>query len=358
MRPGSSRRSFASEYAASARDAGCFGERSSSSLPCGWFTRSPRRRAIGLGAEHVGRLEARVPCREPDRPRRRKQAGGRDELRVELPHRHDPRRVGGRPVRLARARRSPRAAPRASAGRRAGTRRRSAPSRRPGRPRRSAARPSSATCGCVAPALRVSRPGSDAPAVAVHRDQRGERARERAERDVCHHPYLPVSDGDSAGLDRGPADANGIRTFHGTLPMPAAVEPARGAGDDPRLGALGGAGRAGRAMDDALLLRGATGHDRRGRAERGRPPRRAPARGGRRPAPAARPVRPRCDRARRRPRHARAARAAARRSRARSCRRWRGFAAPASRSRSSLADHDLAWQAYATSLLAEALADD
>ena len=66
IRKVSRRRSFASEYAASARDAGSFGARSRLSLPIGWFTRSPSSRAIvsvpsmSVGSSPPSRAASRI----------------------------------------------------------------------------------------------------------------------------------------------------------------------------------------------------------------------------------------------------------------------------------------------------------
>jgi hypothetical protein len=157
----------------------------------------PEQAGDGLGAEHVRRLEACVARCETDRPRRGKQAGGRDELRVELAHRHDARRIGGRPVLLAQG--DDRAC---SSSRVSGSSGLNATTLGPITP----ARTTEAICGaaqlgaedCFA-ALRSppapGRPRRPSPSPSARRGS--PRARTAA---VCHHPYLPLSDGDSEAL--------------------------------------------------------------------------------------------------------------------------------------------------------------
>ena len=259
-----------------------------------------------------------------------------------------PGSVGG--CAACRARGSPRAAPLASARRPAGRTRHQVPSRPRGRRTRSAARPSSCPWACSARGPR--RTGCDGG-----RRQRQHREGDEAEpkRARARHllSYRTPRGARLIGRPEMRTKSEQPARAHGAT----ALEQARGAGDDPRLGEGARARRADGAVDDALLLRRARRAARRGRAQRRRASRRAAARRGRRPPPHARPVRPCGDGARRRPRLARAPRHAPTRARAspRRCRR-----APR-RTRVAallLADADLAWRVYATSLLAEALAEE
>ena len=90
---------------------------------------------------------------------------------------------------------------------------------------------------------------------------RAPRAPRQAAEPVSIHPSPALSDGCGARL----IDGSGMCTkseHSNARPRvrhpPGAVERHRGAGDDPRLGPVGRAGRAGGAVDDALLLRRAS----------------------------------------------------------------------------------------------------
>ncbi len=286
-----------------------------------------------LRAEHVGRLEPGVARGEPDRPRGREEPRRRDELGVELAHRHEAGRVGRRLVGLPEGDdRSVQLRPRERVvgpeGRDVGAHHarkddrcdlRSPPSSSPGPAQASGHRPADRT---------------PAPPPAV----RAPRAPRQAAEPVSIHPSPSLSDGCGARL----IDGSGMCTesvHSNARPRvghpPGAVERHRGARDDPRLGPGGRAGRAGGAVDDALLLRRASRGRRRGRAQRRRPPSGAASRGGRRPTAAARPVRARGHVARRGPGHRRATRTAPSSGSGLSSARCRGSAVRASRWRCS-----------------------
>ena len=168
----------------------------------------PEQPRDGLRADHVGRLEPGVAGREADRAGRGQQPRGGDELRVELAHRHEP--IGDRSAACAasRARGSPRAAPLASARRRAGTTRRRVPSPPRGRPRRSAARPSSCRSARSARGPRRARPRRRSTGRAS--EQRGaDEAESKAARARHLLSYRTPRSARLIGLRR---DANEIRT--------------------------------------------------------------------------------------------------------------------------------------------------
>src|SRR6185436_14012150 len=211
MRPASSRRSFASEYAASAREAGCFGERSSSSLPCGWFTRNPSRRAtvsvpsMSVGPRPASRAARRIVRAAGSRPAAATSCASSSRIvtmRVGS--------VGGRCC-------LPRATIAAcSSSRVSGSSGLNPTTLGPITP----ARTTEAICGaaqlgdedCVAAAAVTAGAGSAAPAVAVAVSAASEPASAHSSR---LPPPIPTPIGRRfGGLDRGPADANGIRTFH------------------------------------------------------------------------------------------------------------------------------------------------
>ena len=326
--PRSGRRRAGEAWRASTRprraSAGSFGRALEALAADGVVHAKPQQPRDGLRADHVGRLEPGVAGREADRAGRGEQSRGGDELRVELAHRHEPLGIGRRRVRLAE--REDRLVQLLSRQRIVGPEGRDVGSHHAreddGRDLRRGPALAGRRARCeILVGYRMRRRWPAAPA------SRGRRGRAEGSADASS---LVVSDAARPRLIglpemRTKSEQPGMR-------WATALEQARGAGDDPRLGEGARARRADGAVDDALLLRRARRAARRGRAQRRGASRRAPARRGRRPPPHARPVRPCGDGARRRPRLAGAPRRASDAVSNVSATMSPGSAAPASRS--------------------------
>ena len=226
-RHGSRPRSFESEYAASARDAGWRGERSSCSLPTGWLRRRPRSRAtvsvpsMSIGSSPASRAASRIVRADGRSPAAATSCAS--SSRIVTIRMGSGGALCGLPSATIASCSSPRVGSRP-----AGRSRRPAPSRRRRRPPRSAARPSSARP-----------PGASRRQRHVGLGRRGQRQRGEPADDDPGEPRPHVCPiGRRAGLlDRRDGDTHEIRNNPDAHPL----ERRHGAGDDPRLGPVAGA---------------------------------------------------------------------------------------------------------------------